>query len=176
MAGVPNLGPYSFFMVGGANPASLVYSPTINVRGHKKHSLKNVEETGEFVVNTVTREMAEGMNASSFEFPDAYDEWQVCGFEPVPSEIVRPARVGESPVQFECKLFEIVQHGTDVGAACYVIGEVVKIHVREEVWDGRAIDPAKYHPIARLGGPNYLDTSSLELFSLERPIRPSGTS
>jgi len=154
----------------------MVYSPTINARGQKKHSLKNVEETGEFVVNTVTREMAQGMNASSFEFPDAYDEWKVCGFQQVPSDKVKPARVGESPVQFECKVFQIIQHGTKTGAACYVIGEVVKIHVSEDVWDGRAIDPAKFRPIARLGGPNYLDTSSLELFALERPIGPGSPS
>lgn len=170
--GVPNLGPYSFFMLGGANPPSLMYSPTINMRGQKKHSLQNVEETGEFVVNTVTREMAEGMNASSFEYPDRYNEWEVCGFEPLPSDLVKPPRVGESPVQFECKLYQIVQHGNEPGAACYVIGEIVKIHIREDVWDGRGIDPQRFRPISRMGGPEYLDTKNMELFSLERPRGP----
>jgi flavin reductase (DIM6/NTAB) family NADH-FMN oxidoreductase RutF len=171
-----NLAPFSFFVAGGANPPSVVYSATLNKTGGKKHSLLNVEATKEFVVNTVTREMAEGMNASSFDYPDRYNEWDVCGFAPIASLKVKPPRVKESPVQFECRLFQVVQHGSQSGAACYVIGEVVQMHIREDVWDGRSIDPDAFRPISRLAGANYLDTESLELFSLERPsgdVKPS---
>jgi len=168
-SGQRNLAPFSFFMAGGANPPSLVYSPTLNKEGGKKHSLINVEETGEFVVNMVTREMANGMNAYSLDYPDRMNEWDMVGFKPISSDLVKPERVKESPVQFECKVHEIIIHGSSPAAACYVIGEVVKIHVLETVWDGRSIDPLKFRPICRMGGPHYLDTNSLELFSLEGP-------
>lgn len=168
-AGVANLAPYSFFIAGGANPPSIVYSPTLGKAGSKKHSLLNVEETGEFVVNAVTREMAESMKGYGATPPDTYDEWKMCGFTPIPSEIVAPARVAESPVQFECRLFALLQHGSNPSSACYVVGEVVKIHIQESVWDGYSIDPLRFRPISRMGGANYLDTNSLELFLLENP-------
>lgn len=164
--GKPNLAPFSFFMIGGATPPSVLYSPTLNSAGEKKNSLLNVEATAEFVVNAATREMAEGMNAFTMDYPDRFNEWEMCGFTKIESEAVKPARVAESPVQLECKLFEIVSHGSGPGAARYVIGEVVRIHIGADIWNGYSIDVEKFKPISRMGAAMYLDTALLEFFSL----------
>jgi len=171
-----NLAPFSFFMPGGANPPSLVYSPTLNLVGGKKHSLVNAEEVGEFVASMVTREMADAMVAFTPESAERGTEWESCGFTALPSDLVRPDRIAESPVQFECKVFQIVPHGETPFAACYVIGEVVRIHVLEAVWNGHGVDPSLFRPISRMGGTHYLDTNSMELFSMEAPRPPSGSS
>lgn len=160
-------------MAGGVNPLSLMFSATLGPTGEMKHSMRNVQETGEFVVNTVTKEIAEHMNAASFSFPRDYSEWKAVGLNPLDADLVKPCRVAESPVHMECKLFQIVQHGEGPGAACYAIGEVLKIHVSESIWDGRGIDPLKFRPISRMGGPNYLDTAALEIFAMARPTLPA---
>lgn len=167
--GHPNLAPFSFFMAGGANPPSLIISPVLDKDGQIKGTARNCKDTGEFVVNTVTRQMAEGMNQTSFNFPHGFDEWRVAGFTDIDCDLVKPKRVEESPVAMECKVFDIVQHGEGPSAACYVIGEVVRFHIAEEIWNGQWISPEKYRPISRMGGPNYLDTESLELFTMLRP-------
>lgn len=164
-SGTPNLAPFSFFMAGGSNPPSLMYSPTLNKEGEPKDSLRNVLATQEFVVNTVHREMAHGMNASSFEYPAEDSEWAVSGFTPVESVSVRPPRVLESLAQFECRLFRVVEHGDGPNAARYVIGEVLYTHLHPAL----AADPAQLRTISRLGGPNYIDLETMELFQLTRP-------
>lgn len=168
-SGRPNLAPFSFFMPGGANPPSLVVSVTLGAEGRRKDTLRNIEATGEFVVNVVVRAMAEGMNATSFAFPHGSSEWEPGGFSALPSEVVAPPRVAESPLQFECRRFEILQHGEGSGSACYIVGEVVRMHVSQEIWLDGAIDPGALRPISRLGGPNYLDTDAMERFSMDRP-------
>jgi flavin reductase (DIM6/NTAB) family NADH-FMN oxidoreductase RutF len=169
--GQPNLAPYSFFMVGGVNPPSLMFCPTIGPRGTPKDSLRNIQETAEFVVNLVTREMADGMNATSYAYPHGFDEWQVSNFTNISSDIVQPPRVLESPVAFECKLFTVVQHGEGASAACYVIGEIVRAHLHENLWQNGAFVQGAFNPISRLGGPNYLDMEAMEVFSMARPSR-----
>jgi len=167
--GVLNLAPFSFFMAGGSNPPSLCYSPCLTSGGSEKDSLRNVRETREFVVNTVHRSMAHGMNATSAAFePDVY-EWDSCGFTPVPSEIVRPPRVGESLAQMECRLYEIIAHGSGPSSARYVIGEVVRLHIQADLWQDGKVNPERVEAIGRLAGSNYVDTGKLELFSMERP-------
>jgi flavin reductase (DIM6/NTAB) family NADH-FMN oxidoreductase RutF len=170
--GIPNLAPFSFFMLGGSNPPSLAYSPTVSPDGREKNSVTNVEETGEFVVNLVTREMEEGMNASAFGYPAGFDEWTIAGFEATDSVLVKPKRVEVSPVQFECELFQIVKHGTQWGAARYVIGEIVRIHVNQASWDNAAMRLASQRLIARLGGREYIDLQNREIFELARPAAP----
>lgn len=165
-----NLAPFSFFMVGGSNPPSLMFSPALNAKGEAKDSLRNVEDTGEFVVNLVTRHMADAMNAASYEYPAGFDEWQVARLTPMPSEVVRPSRVQESPIQFECRLFQVVRHGNGPTSANYVIGEVVRMHVLETLWSGTGIIQGSFRPISRMGGPEYLDTHALEIFSMPRPV------
>ena len=169
--GVPNLAPFSFFMAGGVSPLSIAFSPTDGARG-PKNSLTNILATKEFVVNTVHRGMAEGMNEASFGYGPDVSEWRAAGFTMVPSVHVSPARVAESLVQFECKLFQVVKHGDGSGAANYVIGEVVRMHVNTAIWTSKGIDLDKVRLLARMGGPNYLDAQDLEIFELQRPSGP----
>ncbi len=166
--GVANLAPFSFFMVGGSNPASLMYSPTLNSRAEEKDSLRNVRETGEFVVNLVHRPMAVGMNETSFSFGPDESEWDASGFTPIPSASVTPSRVGEALVQFECKLFKVVEHGNGANAARYVIGEIVIAHLAEELVE----NPHEVRLISRMGGRNYLDMADGSIFELNRPKQP----
>lgn len=158
--GITNLAPFSFFVVGGANPPSVVFSPVLGNEG-EKDTLKNIRETKEFVINLVHREMTDGMNQASRSLPAEESEWDISGFEGIESSIVKPKRVANSQVQLECTLHEIVEHGTGAGAARYIIGEVVAIH--------RHINLAHFNPISRLGGPDYLDLSDGQIFQLERP-------
>lgn len=174
--GTPNLAPFSFFMAGGNQPASVMVSATLGAGGARKDSLRNIEETREFVVNLVDREMAQGMNEVSYGYPSDFDEWTVSGFHPLASVEVTPPRVKESPIHFECRLHQVVRHGEEIGSANYIVGEVVRIHIRSELWDGEQIIHDAFRPIARLGGSNYLDTQSLEIFSLPRPSGPTDPS
>ena len=170
--GHPNLAPFSFYVVGGSNPPSLAFSVTNSGQGHMKDTLRNILQEREFVVNSVHADMAQGMNATSFAFGYGVSEWDASGFTPVPSELVKPPRVKESRAQFECRLHEHVPHGDGPGSANYVIGEIVRIHLAEEVLSGEDIIPERLRTLARLGGPNYLDTEELRMFALSRPIGP----
>jgi flavin reductase (DIM6/NTAB) family NADH-FMN oxidoreductase RutF len=162
-----NLAPFSFFMPGGSNPPSLAFSPSIGPQG-EKDTLRNIRETGEFVVNLVHREMGQRMNLTSKGYPHEISEWEVSGFTPIASVKVQPPRVKESLVHFECRLHSVIEHGDGVGAARYVVGEVLLAHLAEDVWNGRIVDE-RVRPIARMGGPKYLDTASLEFFEMLRP-------
>lgn len=159
LSGIDNLAPFSFFMAGGCNPPSVCFSPTLNRIGEDKDSLRNIRETREFVINTVDRAMASGMNETSASLGPDESEWESSGFTALASELVRPPRVEESLAQMECRLFEIVAHGEGASAARYVIGEVVRLHLRE----------APFSSIARMGGADYFDTTTGERFTIERP-------
>src|SRR5438270_205860 len=121
--GVANLAPFSYFMAGGANPPSVVISPLTDRTGQPKDSLRNIQATGEYVINVVTYSMRDRMNTASAEFPYGVNEWDQCGFTSVPSVRVKPARVAESPLAIECRLFQLVPHGSGPLSANYVIGE-----------------------------------------------------
>lgn len=175
-AGVPNLAPFSFFMVGGIRPPSLMFCPVLDREGKPKDSLRNVEETGEFVVNLVTREMAEGMNATSFAYPPGHAEWEASGFTKTESLVIKPPRVAESPVQFECRLFHALRHGDGPSASVYVVGEVLVAHVDPVLVDTAGNIAGAFRPIARLGGKSYIDLACGKVFELERPNRPAGSS
>ena len=171
-AGEPNLAPFSFFMAGGSRPPSLVFCPVLGKEGRPKDTLRNIEETGEFVVNLVDRPMAEGMNATSFEYPPGFNEWEVSGFRQIESRFVRPNRVAESPVQYECKLFQVIRHGAGTSGTVYVIGEIVAAHILSAFWLDGEFNTESFRPISRLGGPDYLDTESGERFRMPRPVKP----
>lgn len=163
--GARNLAPFSYFMPGGVNPPSLCFCPIRAGGGRKKDTLVNIEETGEFTVNLVDRAMAEGMNQTSGLYPADIDEWPFSGFTQAESLVVRPARVAESPASFECRLHQVAFCGEEGGGAAFVIGEIVAMHVRTELTDSLT----RFNPISRLGGPEYLDLASGEIFGLERP-------
>ena len=162
--GRANLAPFSFFMMGGSNPPSLCFSPGRG-RESEKDTLENVRATGEMTVNLVTRAESLGMNATSATLPRGESEWDLSGFTPVASTIVRPPRVAECAVQLEARLFRIVEHGDGPGAGRYVIAEIVAAHL-DEALTGRT---AEFAPIARLGGADYLDLATGERFELKRP-------
>lgn len=169
--GKPNLAPFSYFMAGGANPPSVVISPTTDRSGNPKHTLRNIRETGEYVINVVTYTMRERMNRAAAEYPDGVSEWEEAGFAALPAQKVTPARVLDSPLALECRLHQIVEHGTGATSANYVIGEVVCFHAAESLFDGDHLDPRRVDYISRLGGDWYGRVTPESMFEMERPPR-----
>ena len=167
--GIANLSPFSFFMAGGINPPSVAVSPTTNRHGQPKDTLRNIQETGEFVINVVSQGMQTGINLASREFPPEVSEWEQVNFTPVSAVKVRPAKVAESLMAMECRLFQVVSHGADSGAANYVIGEVVYFHVAQHLIKDGEIDPTQVPYISRMGSNWYSQTTVDSMFELKRP-------
>ncbi len=167
-AGRVNLAPFSFFNVFGGTPPVVVFAPNRKRDGSKKDTLRNVEATGEFVVNAAVAGLAEQVNLSSKELPPGESELELTGLAAEPSLRVKPPRLRESPVAMECILREVLQIGEGVASANLVIGEVVLMHVADEVLDGHGrVDPRKLRTIGRLGGDWYCHTS--DIFEMRRP-------
>ncbi len=168
-AGERNLAPFSFFNVVCSDPMTL--SISVMRRGNtaeKKDTLRNIEETGEFVVNVVTEEIAERMNRTSADFPPGVDEFLEGPFTPVPSEVVRPPRVAESPINMECRLLQTVDLGDRPGSGTLVLGQVVRFHVWDELYDQGRIRHDLFHAVGRLAGASYARTR--DTFDLVRPV------
>ena len=173
--GLVNLSPYSFFNVFSANPPVMIFSPARRVRDNTtKHTLENVHQTREVVINIVSYNMVQQMSLSSTEYPKEVNEFVKAGFTEIASEVVKPPRVKEAPVQFECKVNEIVALGNEGGAGNLVICEVVKLHLNENILDenGR-IDPLKIDTVARMGG-NWYSRAKSGLFEVEKPLTTLG--
>lgn len=173
--GNPNLSPFSFFNVFSSNPPILVFSPARRVRDNTiKHTLINAQNTKEVVINVVNYDMVQQMSLSSTEYPDGVNEFEKAGFTMLASDVVQPFRVAESPVQFECKINEIIALGDQGGAGNLIICEVVKIHIREEVLgeDGM-IDQHKIDVVSRLGS-NWYSRANAGLFEVEKPLTTLG--
>ena len=167
--GRPNLAPFSFFNVVCSKPPTVVFCPLIRgTDGKTKDTLNNVRATNEFVVNIVTEELAQAMNLSSIEAPPEMDEFAYAGVTSSPSARVRPPRVQESPVHFECRVRQIVEISSAPGGGSLVIGEVLHIHVDERVLIGSdKINLAALKPIGRLAGGAYVRIT--DVFEMERP-------
>jgi len=170
-----NLSPYSFFNVFSAKPPVLIFSPARRVRDNTtKHTLENVLETKEVVINIVSYAMVQQMSLSSTEYPKDVNEFVKAGFTELPSDLVKAPRVGEAPVQLECKVNEVIALGTEGGAGNLVICEVVKMHINEDILDAnQAIDPMKIDTVARMGG-NWYSRAINGLFEVEKPLRTLG--
>ncbi|HEV2947031.1 MAG TPA: flavin reductase family protein [Gemmataceae bacterium] len=163
-----NLAPFSFFNAFGANPPVVVFSPTLRRDGSKKDTLRNLEATGEFVLNAAVESLAEKINLSSKELPYGQSEVELTGLTLIPSTKVKPPRLAETPVTMECKVLQIVSTGKGPIAGNLVIGEILVMHIADEVLDDKKrIDPRKLRTIARLGGDYYCRTT--ELFEMKRP-------
>jgi flavin reductase (DIM6/NTAB) family NADH-FMN oxidoreductase RutF len=163
-----NLAPFSFFNAFGANPPIVVFSPTLRRDGSKKDTLLNLEAVGEFVVNAAVESVAAQLNATSAELPRGQSEAEHAHLTLVPSAKVEPPRVAESPVHLECRVRQIIPIGDGPIAANLVIGEIVMIHIEEQVLDSSGqVDPRKLAAIARLGGSDYCRTG--DLFQMDRP-------
>jgi flavin reductase (DIM6/NTAB) family NADH-FMN oxidoreductase RutF len=168
--GVTNLAPFSFFQGVTVNPPTLLFSVVNNRHGDKKDTIRNIEAVPEFVVNVVTYELREQMNRSSALLPYGESEFAFAGVTAAPSELVRPPRVAESPVAFECKLRQIVRVGDGPLAANVVFGTVALIHINNLILDAQGrLDPGKLDAIARMGGDWYARTT--DRFVLKRPGR-----
>jgi flavin reductase (DIM6/NTAB) family NADH-FMN oxidoreductase RutF len=163
-----NLAPFSFFNAFSANPPVVVFSPTLRRDGTKKDTLRNVEATGEFVVNAAIEALAGQVNLSAKELPFGDSEVDLTGLSLLPSVKIKSPRLAESPVNLECRVRQIIPLGAGPIAGNLVIGEIQAIHVADAVLgpDGR-IDPRKLQTIARLGGDFYC--RSTDLFELKRP-------
>lgn len=173
--GNPNLSPFSFFNVFSANPPILIFSPARRVRDNTiKHTLINAHSTKEVVINVVNYDIVQQMSLSSTEYPDGVNEFEKAGLTMLQSDIVKPFRVAESPVQFECKINEIIALGNEGGAGNLVICEVVKIHIAESVLDANGgIDQHKIDLVARCGG-NWYSRANSGLFEVEKPLSTMG--
>ena len=173
--GNPNLSPFSFFNAFGVNPTTLIFSPSRRGRDNTtKHTYENLKEVPEVVINVVTFAMVEQTSLSSTEYPRGVNEFVKAGFTPLPSETIKPFSVKESPVQFECKVRDIIETGTGGGAANLVVCEVSLIHVDESVLDEDGkIDQHKIDLVGRMGG-NFYSRSSLGLFEVEKPLQKLG--
>lgn len=173
--GIPNLSPFSFFNVFSANPPILIFSPARRVRDNTvKHTLINAEATGEVVINVVNYDMVQQTSLASTEYAEDVDEFLKAGFTPVPSEVVKPYRVKESPVQFECKVTQIIPLGTEGGAGNLILCEVVRIHISEAVLNEKgAIDQHKIDLVSRLGA-NWYSRSNQGLFEVSKPLTTLG--
>jgi len=165
--GTANLAPFSFFAGVGSNPPTLLFCPVIRSRPDatagieldlRKDTLRNVEETGEFVVNVVSDAIAAAANATAAEVPPEVDEFVLSGLTPEASEVVRPARVAESPAQMECKLLQVIYTGREPGAGVIVLGQIVRFHLRENLVDNFRVDPAGLDAVGRMAGNTWART------------------
>jgi flavin reductase (DIM6/NTAB) family NADH-FMN oxidoreductase RutF len=169
-AGTGNLAPFSFFAMGGGNPPSVAFCPIADRHGRPKHTLANVRATGECTINVVSRAMAERVNLASAPWPEEVDEFDAAGFTRVPSELVRPPRVAESPAALECRVFQVVPHGEGPLHSTWVICEVLVLHVADEALAADGLpDTARLHPAARMGRNEWAHVTPDVMFTLERP-------
>jgi len=186
-SGQPNLAPFSFFNAVCAKPPLLAFAPGMRLpkksgaaaaevagaaagqppAGQPKDTLRNIRETGEFVVNIVTFELAEAMNLTSGDYDASIDEFELAKIASAPSKVVRPRRVAESPVSFECKLHQILDFNPAPEGGSLVIGEIVSVHIDERHLKEGRLDRNALDLIGRLGGMKY--TRTTERFEMVRP-------
>lgn len=171
-----NLSPFSFFNMFSTNPPVCIFSPARRVRDNTtKHSLENVIEVPECVINIVNYDMVRQTSLASVEYPKGVNEFVKAGFTALASDLVGPPRVAESPVQMECLITQIIPLGVNAGAGNLVMAEIKRIHIREEILDDTGkIDQAKINLVARLGGDWYCRITDDNLFRVEKPVRTLG--
>ena len=174
--GEPNVAPFSFFNIFSSNPPIAIFSPAYSGRtGASKDTLKNVLEVPECVINIVNYNMVQQISLASSPFPKGVNEFEKAGFTPVASELIKPFRVKESPVQMECKVIEVKELGKLGGAGNLVICEIIKIHIDESVLnEANQIDVKKIDLVARMGDNYYCRASGEALFEVEKPITTIG--
>jgi flavin reductase (DIM6/NTAB) family NADH-FMN oxidoreductase RutF len=174
--GKPNLAPFSFFNVFSANPPILIFSPARSGRTNTtKDTYNNVKVVPEVVINVVNYDIVHQMSLASSPYAPGVNEFEKAGFTALKSDSVKPFRVAESPVQFECKVNEVIELGTEGGAGNLIICEVVKIHIHDEVLDANGmIDQQKIDLVARMGGDWYSRANAKSMFEITKPISTCG--
>jgi flavin reductase (DIM6/NTAB) family NADH-FMN oxidoreductase RutF len=174
--GNPNLSPFSFFNIFGVNPVTLIFSPSNRGRdGSRKNTLDNLREVPEVVINVVTYDIVNQASLASTEYPAGTDEFIKAGFTKIPSELIRPFRVKESPVQMECRVRQIIETGSGGGAANLVICDILLVHIEEMILgeDGM-IDQHKIRLVGRMGKNHYVKAFGDSLFEVEKPLQKLG--
>jgi len=174
--GNPNLSPFSFFNAFGVNPTTLIFSPGRRGRDNTtKHTYENLRLVPEVVINTVTYDMVQQVSLASTDYPKGVNEFIKAGFTMLPSEAVRPFRVKESPVHFECRVRDIIETGNLGGAANLVICEILLMHVDERILDekGRVV-PDKLRAVGRMGRDYYTKAYGEAIFEVEKPLARLG--
>lgn len=167
----PNLSPFSFFNIFSANPPIAIFSPARRVRNNTtKHTLDNVQQVKEVVINVVPFALVEQCSLSSTEYGPETNEFEKSGLTAIPSDLIKPYRVKESPVQMECKVKEIIPLGDQGGAGNLVICEIIKMHIAEHILDAdQKIDPHKLDLVGRMGSNWYCRASGEAIFNIEKP-------
>ena len=174
--GNANLAPFSFFNVFSANPPIAIFSPARRVRNNTtKHTLDNILENNEVVINVVSYDIVQQTSLSSTEYDCGVDEFIKSGLTPINSNLIKPFRVKESPVQMECTVNDVISLGEQGGAGNLVICEIKMLHINENILnDAGAIDPNKIDLVGRMGGNWYCRSSKDALFEVEKPLRNLG--
>jgi flavin reductase (DIM6/NTAB) family NADH-FMN oxidoreductase RutF len=169
--GQVNLSPFSYFNLFSMNPPICIFSPSRRVRDNTtKHTLENLKEVPECVINIVNYAMVQQVSLSSCEYPKDINEFTKAGFTQIPSDLVAPPRVAESPIQLECNVAQIIALGEKAGAGNLVLAEIKKIHIAESVLNAQnKIDQAKLDLVARLGGDWYARINEQNLFEVTKP-------
>lgn len=175
-AGKVNLSPFSFFNMFSTNPPLCVFSPSRSVRSNtNKHTYENIKEVKECVINIINYDMVQQASLSSTEYPKGVNEFEKTGLTMLPSVIVKPPRVAESPVQLECTVNEVIELGRQGGAGNLILAEIKLIHVNENVLDDSGkIDQQKIDLVARLGGDWYCRVTKENLFKVPKPLKTLG--
>jgi len=174
--GNPNLSPFSFYNAFGINPTTLIFSPARRGRDNTtKHTLENLKARPEVVINAVTYNMVHQVSLSSTEYAKGVNEFEKSGLTPLQSKLVKPFRVKESPLQFECKVREIIETSGKAGSGNLVICEILFVHLDEKVLDDLGdIDVDKIDLVGRMGGDYYVRTSGSSKFIVPKPLSTIG--
>lgn len=174
--GNPNLSPFSFFNTFGIHPPILIFSPSRRGRNNTtKHTHENIREVPEVVINVVSYSMIQQVSLASAQFPKGVNEFVKAGFTMVKSDLIRPFRVGESPVQFECKVLQVIETGHEGFAGNLVISEMVKMHIDPGILtETGKIDPDKIDLVGRMGGNYYCRASGGAVLEVEMPVDSIG--
>jgi len=176
LAGNINLSPFSFFNMFSTNPPLCIFSPARRIRDNTtKHTLENILEVKECVINIVNYPMVQQMSLSSTEYAKGINEFEKAGFTMQPSVLVKPPRVAEAPVQLECVVKEVIHLGENPGAGNLILAEVKLIHIKDDILDGEGkIDQVKIDLVARLGGDWYCRVTPESLFKVAKPLTTLG--
>jgi len=171
LQGRPNLSPFSFFNVFGMNPPLLIFSPSRRGRENTvKDTYLNVKEVPEVVINVVSYSMVQKVSDSSANFPRGVNEFEKTGFGMLPSDLVKPFRVKESPVQFECKVLQVIETGNQGSAGNLVLCEIIRMHIDPSIMDEQGrIDPHKIDLVGRMGRDYYVRASGAAVFEVPKP-------
>jgi len=168
--GSNNLAPFSFFTAVSAKPMIIAFSPMIrSATGQMKDTAKNILERQDFVINFVTEELATKVNLTSSELPYGEDEFLYAGLTPIEAQTVKAKRVKESPIHFECRYRDHLSYGSSPGAGMIITGEVLKVHISEELLDGDKINTKRFNPVGRGAGNDWFRCQ--DTFELERLMK-----